>query len=156
MNAPQEVPSEIRAVLIPLHDMALLLPNAAVAEVIDYRLPKPIAEAPGWLSGSINWRQRTLPVIQMENMLGQSVQKPGVRQRIAVCHGQSVNSRFPYVGVVAQGIPRLVRLYEDMITTVEGVAETADMPAHAKVTVADEISWIPDLDKIESMLTQVL
>lgn len=155
MTTQQQSIGEIRSVLIPMNDMTLLLPNAAVAEVIDFRLPKAIQGSPDWLSGSVNWRQRSLPVVVLESLMGQAVTKPGVRQRIAVCHAQSSQARFPYIGLVAQGIPRLVRLSEEAITQVEGATESADVPVHAKVLIGDQEAWIPDLNKIEAYLNAI-
>lgn len=152
----EQVPGEIRTVLIPMHDTTLLLPNAAVAEVIDYRLPKNINGSPDWLSGSVSWRQISLPVIVMENMLGHQVDKPGVRQRIAVCHAQIPGARFPYIGIVAQGIPRLVRLSENLIELVEAAENDGEVPVYGKVLVDGEAAWIPDLKKVEVLLNEAL
>ena len=55
--------TDIRCMLIPLHGDRLLLPNAAVAEVIGYREPDSMANDEPWLQGKVNWHQRELPVI---------------------------------------------------------------------------------------------
>ena len=41
----------IHCLLIPLHKETMLLPNAAVAEVIAYSDPESIPDAPDWLHG---------------------------------------------------------------------------------------------------------
>lgn len=148
-----EVAKEIRSVLISLHESSLLLPNASVAEVIDYRLPKAIPNAPDWLIGSVTWRQTSLPVVQVETLLGKTVEKPGVRQRIAVCHALNADARFPYIGVVSQGIPRLVRLREEHVEVVESVDDTS--PVYAYLNVEGESAFIPNLSYIESSLSKL-
>ncbi|HIP53349.1 MAG TPA: chemotaxis protein CheW [Chromatiales bacterium] len=101
---------ELLALLIPLHEDFMLLPNAAVAEVIGYREAEPLAHTPDWLAGEIQWRREPTPVIRFERLAGLPAGPPGHRARICMVNTLTPESRIPYFGVIAQGIPRLVRI----------------------------------------------
>ena len=143
--------SEVRCMLIPLHDSRLLLPNAAVAEVIGYREPDRIDQDHGWLQGTVNWHQREVPVVDFECLLGRPAKPGGVRQRIAVCYATDGQTDWPLVGLVTQGIPRLLRVGGG---TIEQAGQPVNnrTPVRMRVTVAGEELVVPDLDAILARL----
>lgn len=151
---PIQVPAEIRAVLIPLGSETLLLPNAAVAEVIGYQAPRALRETPNWLLGSIDWRQQNLPVVQLQHMLGKAQSPEGYRPRIVICHTLGEGAQRPFVGIVAQSIPRLVRVRE---TSLQGQPLEAgdDALVHARLTVETRQALIPDLSELERRVSEV-
>ena len=150
----RQLPSEIRGVLIPLQGEQLLLPNAAVAEVIDYRDPSPQADAPGWLLGSTSWRQRNLPVIRLENLLGQEQGGTSARQRIVVCHTLSDEARRPFVGIVAAAIPRLVRVREEQLQAKPVPEGEGQGVVQARLKLDDESAMVPDLSILERLISE--
>ena len=58
----------VHSLLLPINKELLLLPNAAVAEVITYSEPEAINDAPEWLLGILNWRERRIPLISFESI----------------------------------------------------------------------------------------
>jgi len=150
----RQLPSEVRGVLIPLQGEQLLLPNAAVAEVIDYREPSPQADAPGWLLGSTSWRQRNLPVIRLETLLGQEQGATSTRQRIVVCHTLSDEARRPFVGIVAAAIPRLVRVREEQLQTKPVPQGEGQGVVQARLKLDDEAAMVPDLSVLERLISE--
>ena len=60
---------DMRGVLVPVGKHHLLLPNAAVAEVLGFEEPAPENDAPDWLLGRIDWRGWRIPVISWERAL---------------------------------------------------------------------------------------
>ena len=110
-EAPAPISSDdLRGVVLPLHDTSLLLPNISVFEVIGYRDPDPVVNAPSWLMGSINWRERKLPIISFEYFVHKEAAESGYRSRIAVCHNLQSNPQVPYIGIMCSSIPRLARV----------------------------------------------
>ncbi len=151
MTEPRKAASEIRAVLIPLDGGRLLLPNAAVAEVIGYKEPQRGNGAPEWLLGEIDWRQQRVSVVGFEQASGRGGTAVGPRARIVVCNTLNGNPRRPYLGILAQAIPRLVRLTEGSVDA--AASETPLAPAVLReVSVEGGLAWIPDLDELERML----
>lgn len=138
--------------LIPLRAGRLLLPNATVAEVIGYREPDPLARAAVWLQGRVNWQQRELPVVDFERLLGQRDAKSGIRQRIVVCYAFDPQSRWPLFGLVAQGIPRLLRLSRENVESARG-SRPGESAVRMLLSVAGEELIVPDLDYLQAQLS---
>lgn len=138
---------EVRCMLIPLHDGRLLLPNAAVAEVIGYREPDRFPGAEGWLQGLVNWHQRVLPVVDFERLVGRPERPGGIRQRIVVCYGGDAEREMPLLGIVAQGIPRLLQVSSDAVTEASRPLD-GNSPIRLRVTIGGEELLVPDLDQV--------
>lgn len=150
MNKP--VIGDIRGVLIPVGTEKLLLPNATVAEIISYRDPESTPEgAPNWLLGDIGWRQRTVPVVALENMFGGDYQGY-TRGRIAVCYSLLEDEEHPYLGVVSDGIPHLVRVREEDIEVLPLSDADRELPVLARLRLKDEEALIPDLARLTEMV----
>lgn len=147
-----DVPGELRCMLIPLRGMRLLLPSATVAEVIGYRAPDPPDNAPPWLQGTVSWRQREIPVIDFESVLGREHGPGGIRQRIAICYAAGESTRWPLLGLVTQGIPRLLRLSAASIEGGKWGGEDGQSPIRLRLRVVDETFVIPDLAYLQSAL----
>ncbi len=146
--------NEIRCMLIPLHGDRLLLPNASVAEVIGYREPDRVDIDESWLKGKVNWHQRELPVIDFERMIGRPDLAPGIRQRITVCYAPDPKAKWPLFGIVAQGIPRLLRVSEQVIdSATEG--PQGDSAIEMRVWVGGEPFMVPDLGFLQRRLAPV-
>lgn len=144
----------VRCVLLPLQEMRLLLPNAAVVEVIDYRPPDAAADdEPEWLLGTVSWRQQAIPLLSFERLLGRDVHIGGHRLRIAVCHTLSDESGRGFMGIVTQGIPRLMQAREDNIVPVALADEEADWPVVSAVQLQGEDALIPDIDRLRALLS---
>jgi chemosensory pili system protein ChpC len=147
-------PSEVRSVLLPLQQGRLLLPNAAVCEVVGYRDPdRGPEDAPAWWLGQFAWRQHSVPMISFERLMGQGVAAPGHRARLAICNTLSGSDLTPYVGIVLDSAPHLVRVTEDTLSPVEAAEDLVDCVLN-QVLVNHEPALIPDLDAIERQLTE--
>jgi chemosensory pili system protein ChpC len=154
-SAHNEAADEIRGLLIPLAGEQLLMPNALVAEVVNYQPPRPTEGAPAWLKGSIGWRGEILPVVSMEALMQLPEATLGHRARIVVLNALTGNARLPYLGLIAQAIPRLVRITPDNLEPVDedGFQVPGSM---AGVRIAGEAASIPDLDALERALLEQL
>lgn len=102
-------PAEVNCLLMPIGAGALLLPNVLVAEVIGFSEPARQADAPPWLAGRIEWRGLTVPLIRLETLLGVDAGPEGGR-RIAILNALEEQTDTPFLGIVLQGIPALVRV----------------------------------------------
>jgi chemosensory pili system protein ChpC len=137
--------------LIPLREGRLLLPNAAVAEIIGYREPDPVAPGTTWLQGRVSWHQRDILVVDFERMLGRADEAAGIRQRIAVCYALDAGGDWPLVGLLAQGIPRLLRVSRESIELAERPV-AGESPIRMKISIGGEQLLVPDLDYLQSQL----
>ena len=95
----------IRCMQLPLDGMQILVPNAAVAEIIGFADPEQPREEPG-LRGEIHWRGVMVPVVSVEELCGKTLAEPGPRSRIAVIYQPDGDPDLPYLGIILQDIPR--------------------------------------------------
>jgi chemosensory pili system protein ChpC len=140
--------TELSCVLIPVGITHLLLPNVTVAEIVPWRRVKGWEGAPDWCLGLLGWRGETLPVVQFEALNGES-SDPGAGRCLLVMNRARARQGRPFYGLVAEGLPRLVRLTgEDLVNqnVKLGPAEIAS------VRVGAEMATIPNLSFIEEQL----
>lgn len=142
---------EIRCMLIPLRQGRLLLPNTAVAEVIGYRDPDPLDDQSPWLQGRVAWHQREIPVIDFERLLGRPDVGAGIRQRIVVCFAPDPAAGRPLFGLVAQGIPRLLRVNDSAIQSARCSA-AGESAVRMTLHIGGEELLVPDLGYMQARL----
>jgi len=75
--------SQLTGLLLPLADRHLVLPNVAIAELIDFQRGEPASDAPPWYLRQVTWRDRQLPLISFEAACGEA-SVTGERSRIVV------------------------------------------------------------------------
>ncbi len=152
----QSVVKEVRSVLIPLHELQLLLPNAVIAEVIGYQQPEPAEQGmPDWLIGNFVWRGVIIPVISFEGMLGRQVVTPGTRGRIMVMNTMGGDQRLTHIGLLVQAIPSLVRVSADNVVPLNSEDEFNPLIKQLVELDLNEAA-IPDLDEIERRVLDVV
>lgn len=144
---------EIRSIFLPLQTGSLLVPNSVVAEVISYREPEPVINMPDWVLGAVSWRQRSLYLLSFDRILGEPLREAGIRRRIAVCHTLRSDNTLPYVAILTNAIPRLVRISESVLEPLADDYATDELPITCALRVHDEEAWIPDLDRLQAMLS---
>ena len=143
--------SDVRCMLIPMRHGRMLLPSAAVAEVIGYRTPDAVDGQPQWMQGTVSWHQRDIPVLDFERLIGRDDVGAGIRQRIAVCYAIGGNANWPLMGLLTQGIPRLLRVNKDAIQVASG-EDAGAKPIRMSVSIAGESLLVPDLEYLQTRL----
>lgn len=150
-----ELPREIRCVLVPAGSLRLLLPNATVAEVITQPAHEPVAGAPDWLRGRFAWRGWRVPLVSFARLAGAGEGDAELTVRVAVLKALGGHPKMPFIAVLTQGFPRLTTLNSELvIPTHDGNALPPGV--RAQVLVRDDVAVIPDLEGIEAELVQLL
>jgi len=151
MEAPA---TELYSLLVPLLDERLIVPRASVAEVIGYQAPVEMNGAPPWYLGTISWNGRSVPVASFEGACGHTIPATGGRTRIVVfyCLGQKLTAGF--FGVLTQGFPQLVRVNSDVLKPDLTRTFPERMPVICQVRMINETPLIPDLERLEEMLSE--
>lgn len=152
--AAGQVTGVIHCLTIPVHEETILLPNASVAEVIAYKEPSPIDDAPEWFLGYIEWREKRVPIISFEAISGKELVAAKKNSRIAVMNTINGNAQIPYVGVLSQGIPSLVIIQESGLDDKESVDESRQTVG-AYVEVGGVAALVPNIDEIEQRLIKL-
>ncbi len=143
----------VHCLLLPLNGETLLLPNAAIAEIIDFESPDPISDAPAWLLGWLNWRDRRIPVISFEVASGGIPPEQMQGKRIAVLNTLNSNPRVPYVAIVLQDIPRLKLVQRDALQ--EGPAVSGRQSVLRQLQIEGGLVIVPDIDDLEQRVERL-
>lgn len=142
----------LNVLVVPLAGQPLLLPNVAVAELVDYRLHQPVQQGPAWFLGWALWRDQRLPVIDPEMLLGQFAEEPPQAPRTLILNAVSEASGLNFIALRVRGIPRSKKVFRGDIEAAGSAREFVTQP----VSLADEADTllIPDLVAIEQVLEQ--
>lgn len=149
-----DLPREIRGVMIPVTGGRVLLPNATVAEVITYTVPEKIEGAPAWLFGRLSWRGWRLPLFSLPMLAGHATEEDTRNSRVTVLKALSGNAKMPFIAMLAQGFPRLTTITSELLLTTGDNTEIAP-GVHSEVLVRDDNAIIPDLGAIERLIADV-
>lgn len=153
MNAVVE---SVRSLWVPLEGMNLLVPNVAVAELINYQPLDAGEDGPDWLLGRLRWRNCELPVIAMERLFGLKRPQGQPASRIAVINSVNASAALPFYAVMTAGIPRLFNADADGLGgSVRDGQQHLDLVADC-VRIGSEEALIPDLEQIQALIEKDL
>lgn len=145
---------QVYAVLMALSDDTMLLPNAAVAEVLSRETLRKSTGVPAWLLGDCEWNNRRVPVIRFEALNGATVDGDPRRERIVVLN--SVGRHLPAgnLAIMTQGYPHLVTLNRAAMHPVELDAVDREDLVLSRVRIASQVALIPDLVTVEAEIAR--
>ena len=146
----------IRGVLIQVAGTRLLLPNAAIAEVLSYPTPEPVPGAPDWLLGRIRWRGWRLPLVAFSRFAGISEEQGGLGSKVIVLKAMGGDTKRPYFAVLTQGFPRLVTVTDAALSRLDESGDEMPDGVLSRVRLNDDEAVVPDLDDLELALREVL
>ncbi len=141
----------VHSLLLPVNKEILILPNAAVAEIIPYSEPDKVADAPAWFLGNLSWRERRVPFISFELASDGEAGKIHKNSRIAVLNTLNGNTEIPYIAVLSQGLPSLQLVRPNNIQYADSaVAQRQSIKAYVNLNGIAAI--VPDIDELESRI----
>ena len=139
--------SNLTGLLLPLADRNLIVPNVAVAELIDYQPGAFDLDTPPWYLGRVPWRNRQIPLLSFESACGSKV-IIGERARIVILNALGGRPGLKFIAILVQGIPRSYKLDSQL--------SYVDVPLcsleKAAVQVGDLVARVPDLLVLEELL----
>lgn len=144
----------IHCLTIPLNNEIALLPNSAIAEVISFKEPAPIDDAPEWFLGYIEWREKRVPLISFESVSGKELTAAKKNSRICILNTLNGSTQTPYVGILSQGIPSLAIVQEQGLEDKENLDESRPAVG-AFIEVGGVEALIPNIDEIEQRLIRL-
>ena len=146
---------DIRGVLIQVTGARLLMPNAAIAEVLSYADPEPVEGTPDWLLGHVRWRGWQLPLVAFSRLTGIADEQPGLGNKMIVLKAFGGQGRLPFFAVLTQGFPRLVTVSRAGLAGVE--PEEALPPGIlGLVRLNDDPALLPDIGRLEAMIDEAM
>lgn len=144
----------VHCLMLPLHKEVAVLPNAAVAEIVQYSVPEKIESAPEWLLGNLLWRERQVPLVSFESISRGDVGKISTSSRIAILNTLNGNLDIPYVAIILQTLPSLQIVREKNINFKDS-SNSDRQSVKAFVDINGVQALIPDIDEMESRLSAI-
>jgi len=151
----------IACLLLSLEDEKIILPTAAIAEIIPYETPELLDDSPSWFKGILTWRGIHIPLINMQTIEPFSAWQEGETKEtlenkpetyVAILNrmektpgSEAVGSTHPYpfFSILIKEIPKLYRLMEEGIKLVN--RESSDSRFLMKIAVQSNQAFIPNL-----------
>jgi len=138
--------------LIPLQDHFLLLPNPTIAEVI----PMPAIEledkTPDYWLGRYQWRDKELPVIDLENMINNSSNTADDANKLCILNGINSQAEIEFYALPCYGAPQLITLNEAALQPTQDNDDSNYL--HCQIKIGNKVAFIPHLDNIETSLKE--
>lgn len=145
---------ELYAVMIALAGDTLLLPNAAVAEVVSADALIRHDEGPAWLLGFYNWNARRVPVLSLEVLNGGPKPPSSRRERLIIVNSLGSHLAGGVVAFLAQSYPHLITLNRAAIRSLPLTDKDRPELVLTRVKIANSEALIPDFETIETELVQ--
>jgi len=140
----------IHSQILALEGDPMILPNTAVAEIINYSDPTPVDNSPEWLLGTMEWRGIRLPLLSLEGAMGKSMPATSSNNHIAILNSISGDDSLNFYAIVTGALPRLINLDEKKITAAAN--DDSEELVLNNVLVNKTAAFIPDLNAIEDMV----
>ncbi len=143
--------TELRVVVAPLARGSVLLPGAAVSEVISHQPLAPLKKSPVWVLGELEWNGWQVPVISYTRLMNRQARDTVTpKSRILVVRTLSDTAPVPYIGLLVQGLPKLAKITETTLVEVDPQEKTEGV--YRVVTLEGEEAVVPDLDEVTSLI----
>ncbi len=150
MKKPAPGP-RLHSLELPLDGVTLLVPSAAVAEVINPQATMaPVPFSQPWLKGVIGWRTLAVPVISFETLVGAPTPVNTATGKIVIFYPLSGRSDWEFYAMFATAEPR-----PQLLTRSEPVVTEAEMPdlpyIAAGLKVDGRLMLIPDVEALKKV-----
>ena len=146
---------EIKCIILKVNGDELLMPNAAVAEIIPIKNIINVANKPGWMLGYLDWRGHSVPLVSFEAM--GNIRMPSLATgnvKAAILFSIREDSSFPYISILVQDTPTVINVKEeDLISNKEEITHPA---IEDKVMTAGGAYSVINLEKLDSIVESVM
>ncbi len=135
---------------VPLAGTTLLIPSAAIAEVINPISVTAVPFSQPWLMGVIGWRTLAIPVISMEVLLGMAPPAPTANGKFLVFYPMNGRRDWEFYALLSVAEPRPQAL--DGSQPVVTDSELPDSPyIAAGLKIANRPMLIPDFEELKKI-----
>lgn len=147
--------NQIKCVALKINEAELLLPNAAIAEIVPIKNIINVANKPVWMLGYLDWRGNSVPLISFEAMGG--VRMPSLASgtvKAAVLFSIGENQNIPYVALLVQGAPGVIEVKEEELLTAK--EEILHPAIEEKVLLGENHYSLVNIEKLEAIVQDVM
>jgi chemosensory pili system protein ChpC len=146
----------LQCMLIPLVGRRLIVPRACVAEIIGLARFRLREQEPAWLLGDVAWSDHVVPLVSFEATCGDPVPDIGGRSRAVILRSLTGQLGRGGLALLCQGLPQQVRVAEQVLQLDPDGADLGDAPVLCRVRVVNETPLVPDLEKLEGWVAELL
>lgn len=143
----------IYCMLVPLQQHYLLLPNTTIAEAI----PKPrnITNDShiNHFIGHYEWRNNNIKVIDLERLLGKNISNADKATKLCILNGINTDANVEFFALLCYGSPQLITLNQSALRITHDI-DNSDL-IHCQIKIGNKVALIPNLDKIEELVSQL-
>jgi chemosensory pili system protein ChpC len=145
----------IKSIILTLKNKLVVVPNAAIAEIISVQDVRKQKDSPKWLLGEARWRGIELPIVSYEAAAGEEAQKVNLNTQVAVIYSANDEDErhFPYFGLAIHGVPHVSTFSREQIQPDAYAPNEHPMVAQV-VRINGAAAGILDIRAIEEMLHQ--
>lgn len=144
----------IPSMLIPLKQHYLLLPNAAIAEVIPMPRYSTNSDKPRFWVGQYNWHEQELAIVDLEMMVEHDINGAENASKLCILYSINTDNTIGAYAIPCHGAPQLIHLNESALKLIEQDEESNYL--HCRTQIANKIAFIPNLDALEETICKTL
>ena len=152
----------IPCLLLSFGEKKVILPTAAIAEIIPFEKPELVIDTPSWFIGMLTWRGIHIPLVNMQEIQpfstwheetseGSLQNQKNVYiailnrfQKISENSGLDPERQYPFFSILINGVPKLYRLSVGKIKFVSR-DESEGTPFLMEVKIQNNQAFIPNL-----------
>ena len=138
--------------LIPLQNHYLLLPNTTIAEVLPMPKLDTAINKPNYWLGQYDWQSENLPVIDLESLIENTQLDTSTAAKLCIVRGINTSSDIQTYALPCYGMPQLILLNESALNIVED--PDGSEYTHCKIQIGNKVTYIPNLDMVETIISQ--
>jgi len=142
------LPTRISCLVLPLADRKLLVPSAAVAEVLLSSEP-PRGGDNGMCYGWVTWREQRIPLISLEVALGSRCPALAGTYRIGVFNAIGAAADKGFFAARLDGLPQSVQISAQTMLVAEDSSRGGLL---MEAVVGDDRVWVPNLEAVEARI----
>lgn len=133
----------------------ILIPMAAVAEIILNQEVTADNKAPAWMFGWINWRNLHIPLIDFAALQANRPAKDFAdNTRILVLNRLLEDHKQRYYAIISKGFPSTLRIEEDSVLAAQDDVALAPCIS-INIDVEGQFIQLPDFQQIEHHLREI-
>jgi purine-binding chemotaxis protein CheW len=138
----QETGDRCQLVVLRLGDQEYGLAAGAVVQVVRMVAIRPVPESPAWISGVIDLRGRTTPILDLRTRLGLPAEAPGLSDHIVI-----LGSRDTTLGLIVDAVLEVVEVAADAVEPPDDTVGRGGLVA-AVARCAGRLILVLDVDRL--------
>lgn len=137
----------VKCLVLPVVGPSLVVPNAAVAELITQNTVTSVEDAPDWLLGRGSWRGLDIPLIAFDRLVGEREEAPPSSGRFVVLFGLEQEGAPAFYGVRIERLPRSETVDRDSLRAADNPGHDSEYVA-MRTVLGDNECLIPDFNAL--------